>query len=270
MTMQAGMYELIALLAADSHPNVMRLLGVVQTDSRMLRGDLEFLLDFAEHGSLAKLFAGDSLVRKVLLSDPDCLLSIAQDLVRGLAHLHSRGLMHRDLGLRNALLNARGRAVLGDFGLTRFVDDKGEYPLAGHNSKSGSMLPFIDVRPTIVAAVYSILIAQAPECSLVGKNPTLATDIWTFGAMLLELICGRGQAKSATSAVAGLQAQAVTVDGLTVHANVVKAIAGCLVADPMKRATAADICAMLDCKFDATSPVMWSPPKSLKFARPTT
>ena len=95
---------------------------------------------------------------------------------------------------------------------------------------------------------------QAPECSqLVRKNPTLATDVWSFGAMLLELICGAQEVKSVEAAVAALQSKAVTVDGLPVHADVVKALASCLIADPTKRATAAELCALLGCKHDDTS-----------------
>ena len=95
---------------------------------------------------------------------------------------------------------------------------------------------------------------QAPECTA-GKNVTLATDVWSFGAMLLELICGAQEVKSVEAAVATLQSKAVTVDGLPVHADVVKALASCLIADPTKRATAAELCALLGCKHDdASSP----------------
>ena len=73
--------------------------------------------------------------------------------------------------------------------------------------------------------------------------------------MLLELICGADEVKAVEAAVAALQSKAVTVDGLPVHADVVKALASCLISDPAKRATASELCALLGCKNDdASSP----------------
>ena len=58
---------------------------------------------------------------------------------------------------------------------------------------------------------------------LAGKNRTLATDVWSFGAVLLDPICGADEVKSVAGAMAALQSKAVTVDGLSVHADVVSA-----------------------------------------------
>jgi serine/threonine protein kinase len=45
----------------------------------------------------------------------------AEDMARGLAVLHGRGIIHTDLELRNVFIDAEGRAVLGDFGVSLFI-----------------------------------------------------------------------------------------------------------------------------------------------------
>ena len=88
-------------------------------------------------------------LRKQLLESPEGLLGLARDVAAGLAHMHSRGLIHRDLSLRNVFLSQDCRAIIGDLGLTRFVDEKGEYPLDGHSSKSARYLPNLEVRQVL-------------------------------------------------------------------------------------------------------------------------
>ena len=44
---------------------------------------------------------------------------IAKDIAEGMAFLHGRQMIHRDLKSLNVLLDARGRAKIADFGLSR-------------------------------------------------------------------------------------------------------------------------------------------------------
>ena len=55
---------------------------------------------------------------------PDLLeaLRLARDVARGLAALHALRVLHGDLKPQNVLLDARGRASLADFGLSRALD----------------------------------------------------------------------------------------------------------------------------------------------------
>lgn len=154
-TLQAGFYELIALLAVQTHPNVVKLMGIVDAHN-FYQGDLEFILEFAELGSLEQVVEfsdqkgnqhpiANPTLREQLLESPAGLRYLALDVAAGLAHMLSRGLIHRDLSLRNVFLSKDWRAVIGDLGLTRFVDEKGEYPLDGHSSKSARYLPNFEV-----------------------------------------------------------------------------------------------------------------------------
>lgn len=84
----------------------------------------------------------------------------------GLAALHARKMLHRDLKPGNILIDAAGVAQIGDFGL---VTDK---LLLGYASQAG----------------YNDHIAH--EVWL-GKGTSIKSDVWAFGMTLYRLIHGK-------------------------------------------------------------------------------
>src|SRR5690242_2385549 len=85
-------------------------------------------------------------------------------MARGLCHVHKRGFIHRDIAPRNIFLDAEGRAVLGDFGLCRFVDAQGEQAL----------------EPTLLPVFLH-------RCSSNGRVSRKA-DVYMLGMSLAEII----------------------------------------------------------------------------------
>ena len=55
---------------------------------------------------------------------PEHLKSLGQQILQGLAYLHNKGVIHRDLKASNILINSHGALKLADFGLARFYQKR--------------------------------------------------------------------------------------------------------------------------------------------------
>src|SRR5207342_1870189 len=84
-------------------------------------------------------------------------------------HAHANGIVHRDLKPDNVWLAADGTARLGDFGLAA--------PIEASRITSEGML---------VGTVAYL----APEQAL-GRDPEPSADLYSLGALLYEMLCGR-------------------------------------------------------------------------------
>eukprot|EP01119_Soliformovum_irregulare_P021043 TRINITY_DN691_c0_g1_i1.p1 TRINITY_DN691_c0_g1~~TRINITY_DN691_c0_g1_i1.p1 ORF type:complete len:211 (+),score=38.19 TRINITY_DN691_c0_g1_i1:24-635(+) len=95
------------------------------------------------------------------------MLDVAAQSAAGMIHLHDKGIMHRDLALRNILFASSGNGFLAkvaDFGMSRATDE-GHY-----NSRGGK-----------IAIKWA-----APE-ALQHQQFSNASDVWAFGITLWEL-----------------------------------------------------------------------------------
>ena len=104
----------------------------------------------------------------------------ARQLSRALAHVHGRGIIHRDVAATNILLDERGVAHLGDFNQAISIEE----------ASGGALVP---LRPEGFAA---------PEL-LNGVTPDYREDLYAVRAVLYELLAGD------LPAVGGLPAQLV-------------------------------------------------------------
>jgi serine/threonine protein kinase len=91
----------------------------------------------------------------------------ARQLCRALAHIHGRGVIHRDVAATNILLDERGVAHLGDFD-------------QAISAEEAATAAFIPLTPEGVAA---------PEL-LIGTTSDQRADLYALGAVLYELLIG--------------------------------------------------------------------------------
>ncbi|CAM0145356.1 unnamed protein product [Urochloa decumbens] len=161
-----GMKEFVAEVASMGrlrHRNLVQLLGYCRR-----KGELLLVYDYMPNGSLDKYLYDRS---KGTLGWPQ-RFHIIRGVASGLLYLHEdweQVVIHRDVKASNVLLDAEMNGRLGDFGLARLYD---------HGT---------DVHTTHVVGTMGYL---APELGHTGKA-TPATDVFAFGAFLLEVTCGR-------------------------------------------------------------------------------
>ena len=90
------------------------------------------------------------------------------DILRGLAFIHDRRQIHRDIKPGNILINSAGQPKMAVFGIAKNFDTL-------HLSRAD----------TFTATIY-----MSPE-RLEGKPSTYAADIWSFGLTLFTLARGK-------------------------------------------------------------------------------
>ncbi|MEO8053904.1 MAG: protein kinase [Acidobacteriota bacterium] len=130
----------------------------------------------------ARLAAGALPVRKAV--------DYGAQIARGLAAAHEKGVVHRDLKPENLWITKDGRVKILDFGLAKIVDAKAgsggtNLPTASHGTEPG--------------AVLGTLGYMSPE-QLRGLPADHRTDLFSFGAVLYEMLAGKKAFRGDTAA----------------------------------------------------------------------
>jgi Tol biopolymer transport system component len=152
---------------ALNHPNVLTIFDVGACDgspyivSELLEG--ETLRDRMNSAALA----------------PRRAVDYALQLARGLAAAHAKGIVHRDLKPANIFLTRDGRLKILDFGLAKLTQQ------AGSDSDDASTQTATD--PGVVLGTVGYM---SPE-QVRGQTSDHRSDIFSFGAVLYEMLSGR-------------------------------------------------------------------------------
>mmetsp|Transcript_10172 Transcript_10172/g.16448 ORF Transcript_10172/g.16448 Transcript_10172/m.16448 type:complete len:386 (-) Transcript_10172:29-1186(-) len=145
--------QILSLLG--KHRNVVEFLGTVTFE-----GKVGLVTRFYPRFSL------DRMHQKMNLCANDAVRRIAGDILRGLAFIHDRNIVHRDLACRNFFMDNDGTVVIGDFGLACSLDRK---------------------RPFDLLAKPVPKYSRAPE-SIRSCNMSLKSDIWMLGVAFCVLL----------------------------------------------------------------------------------
>ena len=153
------------LLATVNHPHIGAIYGVVESG-----GTHALVLELIEGETLAAALGRGRL-------SAERALAIAAEIADALDHAHRRGVTHRDLKPSNIMLTAGGTKLL-DFGLGKWTAKDDESPLPGVST--------LTQQGTILGTIHYM----APE-QLEGRGGDARSDVFSFGAVLYEMLAGR-------------------------------------------------------------------------------
>jgi eukaryotic-like serine/threonine-protein kinase len=164
-------------VSALNHPNIVTLHDVGES------GELSYLV--MEHVRGRTL---DQVIPREGLRLVDTL-RIALQIADGLRNAHAAGILHRDLKPANVMVTEDGTAKLLDFGLAKLVQQE-EPPRAGSPEGSTQSVLSPAAQDTAAGAIVGTVAYMSPEQAQ-GKALDARSDIFSFGAVLYEMVTGR-------------------------------------------------------------------------------
>jgi serine/threonine protein kinase len=204
----ARFYREVSVARQISHRHVCRVYDVAEYD-----GQHFISMEFVRGEELS------SLLKRIGRLPQDKAVDVARQLCAGLAAVHERGVLHRDMKPANIMLDEHGEVRITDFGIAALEVDQRE-------AMSGT-------------PAY-----MSPE-QLEGKELTAKSDIFSLGLVLYEVFTGKKAFEASTLAeLLHLRRSDTTPTSPSQHVPeldplVERVIFRCLEKDPSKRPASA-------------------------------
>jgi len=201
-------------VAALNHPNILAI-----HDIGTHEGAPFIISELLEGETLRKRISGGALPAR---KSTEYAAQIAQ----GLAAAHEKGVVHRDLKPENIFITRDGRVKILDFGLAKLTRSEGEgAETVSHQTEAGTVLGTVGY--------------MSPE-QVRGKTADHRSDVFSFGAILYEMLSGRQAFKGETaadtmSAILREEPQQLTQTNRSISPGLERIVQHCLEKNPEER-----------------------------------
>ncbi|XP_025049459.1 protein-tyrosine kinase 2-beta isoform X7 [Alligator sinensis] len=148
------MSEAVLMKKLD-HPHIVRLIGITEEER------IWIIMELYPYGELGQYLEHNKNSLKVLT-----LILYALQIGKALAYLEAINCVHRDIAVRNVLVASSECVKLGDFGLSRYIEDDEYYK----------------------ASVTRLPIKWMSPESINFRRFTSASDVWMFAVCMWEIL----------------------------------------------------------------------------------
>jgi mitogen-activated protein kinase kinase kinase len=154
----------ITLLRELQHPNIVQYLGCSSSPDH-----LNIFLEYVPGGSVQTMLNSYGALREPLVR------SFVRQIVTGLAYLHGRDIIHRDIKGANILVDNKGGIKISDFGISKKMEATNYLKGPAHSKN----------RPSMQGSVFWM----APEV-VKQTRYTRKSDVWSLGCLVVEMMTG--------------------------------------------------------------------------------
>ncbi|XP_060040841.1 protein-tyrosine kinase 2-beta isoform X2 [Erinaceus europaeus] len=137
------------------HPHIVKLIGIIEEEPTWI------VMELYPYGELGHYLERNKSSLKVLT-----LVLYSLQICKAMAYLESINCVHRDIAVRNILVASTECVKLGDFGLSRYIEDEEYYK----------------------ASVTRLPIKWMSPESINFRRFTTASDVWMFAVCMWEIL----------------------------------------------------------------------------------
>ncbi len=206
-------------VATLNHPNIL-----VVYEIGDFRDSCYMITELLEGETLREVLVGGALSQRRAIE-------YASQIAEGLAAAHDKGIVHRDLKPENIFVAKDGRLKILDFGLAKLARTTAPTPAEGATATVPAH--------TMPGMVLGTAGYMSPE-QVRGKEVDARTDIFSFGAILYEMLSGRRAFKGESSietmnAILKDDPPELEVEKLKLSPGLERIVRRCLEKEPSRR-----------------------------------
>ena len=222
-----------AVHSSVAHPDVVTMYASFEEED----GRVFLVLDYFDGGDVFGLLYGSPDTARRMLPERDIRDRIIRPVASALAHLHDKGIMHRDVKPENLFLKTKdgnSRAKLGDFGFA--IDFTRHSP--------STLCGTLDYMAPEVLALSRKVMKQ--HCTEEQSECGPAVDCWAVGILVYECLVGEtpfSDAKDVVSKYNAIESGVLRLPRSTgrISLDAVDFILSCLDLNPKTRITAREM-----------------------------
>ena len=206
--------------AAVTHPAIAQVYDIDEVE-----GTTFIAMEYIDGRTISRLVRDGEL-------DLTGAVEVAHQVAEGLAKAHDSGIIHRDIKADNIMVTKDGHAKLLDFGLAKLFETKPAVESGGAGPAEITRTKTQDTTQTMPGVVMGTTPYMSPEQAR-GQALTPASDIFSFGIVLYEMVAGERPFKGDTPldtmhAIAFEEPKPVTLVKRNIPPQLHRIIARCL------------------------------------------